>query len=386
MAPPERRVSGLERLWLAAERIQPGFVIHLVLDGAAPLPAGFADQVREALPRAAALHPGFRGRLVGFGPWLRHRFDAPPPALLEEAAPGWDGEAAAPWSTRPLDLRRGPGVEMLLVAGQTPRLVLRAHHAVADGRAMVGFLGSLFALLRGEAPAPAVAPDDLDLLGRLGPAPSGRWSPPPADLPALVGDPVGLDLAPVFARVTVPDEGRGVSARLLRAARRLGGPGLRVSLPVDLRAPGERADGNLTALTTLDGLDEDLAGLRARLDGVRRAGLLWPQTAFAERLRPLPVPLLAWAGARAARRALRAGRFDASLTLTNLGRMDLAALSGGGFEARHAWWVPPGNPGNPLLLLVSGAGGRLDLSASAPAALGGQGRLAAWLGRLAAEL
>jgi hypothetical protein len=391
---PSRALTGLERFWLAAERIQPGFLIHLFVDAEGALPEGFTRALRRAVEAAAAVHPGFRSRVRGWGRGTRHVADAPAPQVLEQIGGRWVGAdgAGAAWMAEPLDLGRGPGVEVRVLRGQVERVVFRAHHAVADGRAILAFATTVFGALRGEAPpTPAALLHDLDIIeARAGfplrrDDPRLRWRPEPRRYPPLLGSPSETTMDTRWARVTTANPGRDVTPRLLAAvvatADAAGlGDAVLVSLPVDLREPGQRADGNLTALTTLPRarLGDD-AARRAALAKVRDLEVLAPASCFADRMRGVPIWLLAWAGRRGARLSLAEGRFDASVTLTNLGRMDPAALSGGGFVARHAWWVPPGSPGNPLLLLVSGFRDRLDLCASAPVGLASGGRLEAWL-------
>jgi hypothetical protein len=92
-------------------------------------------------------------------------------------------------------------------------------------------------------------------------------------------------------------------------------------------------------------------------------------------LRGVPLAVMAWAGRRGAARALRTGRFGASAAVSNLGRLELAAFHGGGFSARRAFFIPPGNPAQPFFLALAGHPAGVELVATTPAALAPAGRL-----------
>ncbi len=382
-----RLVSGLERVWLAADRGCKPFVNQLVVvgEGTAP-PPGLA----EAVDRAGAAHPGLAVRLRGWGARTRW-VPGEAPALRRVAEP-WEARGPAAWTAAPLDPRRGPVCEVVAGPGF---LVFRTHHAVTDGSGTLAFARDVFAALRGEAPrGSAPGPlHDAALVRRVRP-PGPEARPPPSrpDAVAPTGMPSGGDGRPVWARRTVP-AGRGVLGRAMagfhEAARRLAGEGtVRVAVSADLRSRLGVADlsGNLSSFVHVDLDAAPPAALRARVDRALAAGDAEAVLLAADRLRGLPLGLLAWAGRRAARRLLRTGRAPASGTISNLGRADLAALSAPGLRAASAFWIPPGNPSNPMFLTLAGAGGRVEICASCPAALADGGRLGAFLDILAAAV
>lgn len=334
--PPLRRpLHALERAWLAAEAVQPGFVITLVVEGDGRLEA----------PPPLEIWPWMGARARGALGWTELVADHPPRLAEREG---------------PLDPWAGPAAELVSEPG---RLLFRAHHAIADARAVQRWAEDLFAALRGEDPPPvAWSP----------PPPATPGAPPPADQPSLFGPPdPRAPWGTHHAHLRLEGSPRRALRRALAALWALR-PGGRIALPVDLRPPGQAVAGNQTGiahLTDASGLEE----LRARATGV---------FSQAERLTGLPLALLGALGRARARAALAEDRFDAIATLSNVGRLRLERLSGAGFRARRAWWIPPGNVGNPLFVLMSGDEDGLDLGAAAPHAVASPAALAALLEEL----
>lgn len=324
-SPPSRPLHPMERAWLVAERQLPGFVISLELEGEGQLDP-------EAVRGTLALHPGMAGRVVGVLGQAAVRCDRPPRIAAEQG---------------PLDPHAGPAAEIVLRPG---RVIFRAHHAIADGRAIQRWAEDTFASLRGEP----VQAAKLAI-----PPPATRGAPPPRDQRSLFGPPdPTAPRACHDARIRIDTPPRGALRRVLQAlwARR---PGARISLPVDLRDEDQSVDGNMTGIAHASREDE-LQGLRARATDV---------FSVAEPIRWLPLSLLERGARDALDRTLAEDRFDAVATVSNLGRLRHDRLSAPGFQARRGWWVPPRNLGNPLLILVSGDEHGLDVSATAPLAI-----------------
>lgn len=389
-----RPVSGLERLWLVADRLHAPFVNQMVIEGDGEPPRPSSD----LLARLAEALPGFRGRLAGHLGGSRFEGDGPLPAVREVDGTAWDGQgpAGAPFLAAPLDPRRGPTNEILLVAGSPARLVLRTHHALTDGQGTRLMAQALLCALRGEPVAPAaMGPlDDLALARGLGVAPERI---PPNDSAAPQGQAQGTGFATTWARRRVPGRFRRFLPRLILALARMRplpeGCAFRVIVPVDLRPhAGEGAStANLTGLLRLPVHEhlraaDPLAGVAAVLeDGVARkeAARVLLSSAFA---RHVPLALMAAIARGDARRALAKGRYGSAAIVSNVGRIDVAALSCPGFTARRAFFVPPGNPGLPLFLAIAGDDEGVELCATVPEPLATGGRLATLLDVLAGAL
>lgn len=401
LARADRPVSGLERAWLAADRIQAPFVNQLVLEGVGvPGPAA----LRIAVEQAAAVHPGCTLRLRGLLRGLRWTTDGPAPVLRVEDAPTWTGTGpeGAPFLARPLSPTHGPVVEVVLVRGANPdeatghRLLFRSHHAALDGRGTWLFATDVFRALRGEPLVGSESGPWIDTdYARM--ATDEIREEPPADRGAPTGAPDTAAFGTTWARVRVPGSFRGLLPKALvalwQAAREQTTDPLRFAVPVDLRRyrPDRRTTANLTGIFHVDlGTVGSASQAHARVRGRLNAGLNGHHAAQmvlgAERVRGLPLWLLSWAGRRAAQQCLQTGRFPVSATVSNLGRQDLSRVSAPGFRSTRAFWIPPGAPSMPLFLTLNGDARGLDLVATAPVGLASNGRLVRLLDAMRAAL
>lgn len=364
-----RRLSGLERVWLAADRISSPFAIHQIVEWPGPLDV---DRWRDAIQRAAG--PGMRLRLrgiLGGARWVVS--DAPVPVDVIETP--WDGAGPTPWLERPLPPKTGP-VRVRLVPGDPARVVFSAHHAVTDGRGLWRFVTDAARALAGETIEPPLAGPltDAELARGLGveplePIPSDAVPPCPAPpghpptwrrrrLPA--GPEVLPRLAAAFAAAArPPPEAQGV---------------LRFGVPVDLRryAPEARdSTANLSGIAHLEvPPDVTPAAVRALLDRAVADKVAARHPLAAEAIRKLPVWLIAAVGHGANTREARAQRFGTTLALSYLGRHTLAI---DGHPARVAFTLA-GSIGLPLFVGITTDAAGVEIVASgalAPEAIDG---------------
>ncbi len=353
-----RRVSGLERVWLAAERIAPPFAISVVVEPAIPVALGaFLD----AVSAAAAVHPGSRLVRRG-GRWL-----ATGTVPVREAA----GDT---WPMEPM-----PASCEALHLGD--RLAFRARHATTDGLGMWGFVEDVCRALDGRPLTGAVAGPitDLDLARR-----APRHAPfraPPEDAPAPTGAAsaaTGMSWTMRRTAVTSPVLPRVVCA-LHEASRGFVDRPLRIGVPVDLRRYAEiRSDANLTGVLHLETRTPTPASVAAEIAERVARHEAAAHAIAADATRVVPLWLMAWLGRRSIRRQRRTGGHGASATVSNIGRCPLEI---GGAPAR-TFWVPPYNPGMPLLVVFAGDHDSVTLSATAPTAYADGGRLDALMDAL----
>ncbi len=386
--PPSRSLYGLERVWLVADATWPPFVNQLVVEGDGRLDRPAWTRAIEEVIRS---WPAACIRLRGVLGWTRWVAGGPGPRLTEVDAVGWEGRSAAPFTEARLDPLRGPVVEVMLLRGDPPRVMIRTHHAAFDGRSTTNLAEDLFAALAGRPiqGGGLDGPSDRTIAAAFEGGPSDE---PALDRVAPTGAASTTEEATRWRRVSVPGSGRrrvlpAVLAGLARAAAPFTEGPLRVSVPVDLRRhlAGTRATGNLTGLVHLD-LVDDADGVHAALAAALVVRAECGPVRAADRLRNGPLAVLAGAGRSAARATLRTGRCRVSATVSNLGRMDMAGLSGGGFTARAAWWIPPQGPGTPLFLTVTGHPGGLELCGGMPVGFASEGRLEQLLSGIAAAL
>ncbi len=392
----ERRLSPVERLWLVADRLHGPFVNQLVLEGEGTLDP---DIWRAAVAAAAVANPGARLVLRGHLTASRLRATVTPPPIRVVNGAAWDGrcEAGAPFMETPLAPRTGPTVEVLLVEGTPPRVIVRTHHAVMDGRGTLSFVEDLFRALNGAPPIGATSPvTDVALARSLQAARAERRI---EDCLAPTGRAVTTETRGTrWRRVTVP----GKHSRLLprvalavaeQARLQAGEDGadgrVRFDLPVDLRprAPGLRSTANLTGMLHLEVPPEATAlEIAQKIETMRRDGL---ETAFGPGLgvlRALPLGLMARVGRAAIARVHRRGRYLASGVLSNIGRLPLEQFRGGGFRATAGFFVPPGVESTPLFLALTGSKTEVQLVATMPRPLADSGRLEELLAAIAGKL
>lgn len=382
--PIGRRLSGMERLWLVADRLDPPFVNQMVLEGDGyPVPP---RPWSEILTSIAAAQPSARARLHGWLARSRWAADGPLPPLRELEAPGWLGQGpeGAPFLAASLDPSTGPTCEILVVKGAPTRVIIRTHHALMDGQGTLLLARAFFAVLRGEEPPHAeLGPmNDAMLMRELG-VEAERMLP--TDSAAPQGSADGVEMRVTWLRRRV--EGR-FSALLPRIAFALArwhplpaGRSFRIAVPVDLRlhSPGLSSSANFTGLLRLDVAEhlrtpDPLQSLaQAFKEGVARrdAGGVIVAAEFA---RFLPLSFMGWFARWGARRALRLGLYGPSAILSNLGKLPLEEFSGAGFSARRCFFVPPGNPGLPLFLTITGDSSGVELCATVPQSLATRGR------------
>lgn len=405
---PGRRLSGLERIWLAADRIRGPFVNQLVIEGRGEIAA---ETLQKAVTAAGAVHPGMCLRLKGWLGWSRWKNDGAPPAFRVVDGKRWDGMGpkGAPFLEEPLNPKRGPVCEVLWVEGGTPRLVVRTHHAVTDGKGASLFVEDLFRALRQEPLAGAACGPMTDgelarIVQSLPPAKlprgmaaleKGVEADPPADRPAPTGAAHIFTTATTWARIRIPGRFTQLLPRVIRAlssiSREQNETPLRIDLAVDLRrfSPDIRSSANLTGILHLD-LSNIPSGPEAVDVLETRILSLLPQASIvplnSEKIRNIPLWLMVRSGKESAIKHLRSGRYPVSATLSNLGWQDMRAWSGAGFRAERAFWIPPGNPGLPLFLSLAGDDEGVDLCASMPAGLADEGRLERLLTDIRADL
>lgn len=365
--PAQRPISGLERVWLAAEGIDPPFTIRLVL---IPARMPSIDRWRDAWTRTLAVRPGMRLRAHGRGRRATWVADGPIPAV-ETIDGDWDGLTDHPCLHQPVDPWRGPSMRLLV--GERAAVLL-IHHAIADGRGCWRMARDLLAVLDGAEPVAApLAPLDAEVAARLE---RPDYTDPPADRP-----PPFLTRAPAAGFVWARRQLTPRSGLLADLARRLvahRGATLRFGVPVDLRRhlTDDAGDGNLTGVAHVDVTPAmDQAAVRAAIMAAVEERRAEAHAAAADAVRGVPLWLMRWVGKRAAARQIKTDRYPVSATLSNLGRLPLRL----GGAPVTTYFLPPYNRGMPLLITLVGDDTQAQLVAVSARAFGGDGRLDALL-------
>lgn len=352
-----RRVSPIERLFIANTILNPPFANQLVIEGSGMLDVA---QLQRALDTCSAANPGSTLTLGdGSEPlcWQSGR----PPRITRILAPDWDGysDAAAPFLGAPLDPFSGPTCEILLVIGRDTRtfLIFRSLHAVMDGIGTLSWANDCMSALRRETPVGhASAIIDADVAQRL--MPGRTRQRPPADALHPLGRPGPADDRTTFhwQRVTIPKRLEShvmgvIAATLNTLARENAGDDaavrqarVRFNIPCDLRrhASSEKTTGNMFSPLFVEMTPD------ARSDSF---GLQLVRQLY-ERQEVIPLSFLEQAAATGLdqwqailadllEQQHQQGRYQFTATLSQLGRIRSASLSCADFAATSAYFVPP---------------------------------------------
>lgn len=377
-----RPISENERAYVELGRRLALPVIQLVLgcDGGLTL-----AELAPAVAAAAEACPDARARQRGWT-WVDSGL-APP--VREGPGEGFEGRTRLlPGDMggllgRPMRPDRDPLAEVVLVREAPDRfaLVFRIFHGVMDGQAGLAFLANVFRHLRGE-PLVAQRSTETDRAFLLR---HGAARRPVAVRPdCRPGFPGGLarreDL--YWLRRTVPGQWLGTTSRVACALATLypRGP-VRVLLPASIRRLEPQAPpcGNMTLPLYLTVSAEDgWYAVYRRLFAELQAGADLNLAATEVGLpRWLPSWVVQAALEAVVRWQARSNAFFSAATLTNLGRVDLAALSAPQARARTLCSLPTHQPLVPLSLAITehAAHAEIVLSAYAgvvPPNLGGQ--------------
>ena len=95
-----RRLGALERVWMAADRMAPPFVISLVIEGAGTLTL---QELQASVDSVVSRHPWLCAKLIGVLTTCRWTDAGNPPSLTEFSVPHWNGEDATsiiPWDEK----------------------------------------------------------------------------------------------------------------------------------------------------------------------------------------------------------------------------------------------------------------------------------------------
>jgi len=384
-----RKLSPIERLWIVADTLYPPFVSQLVLEGEGgfDLPAW-----QQAAKRASAANPGSRlvlRRFLGWSRWV----DSEVPIEVHLIDGGdWDGKGPenAPFLKRPLPARSGPTCEILLLQGNPNRVVLRAHHGVTDGIGGLGLIDDLFRELRGKASRGTEGSQvDIDIVRQLGTkkikvVKNNCQSP----LPPATKDKPGTGTT--WRRITIPGRHSNLLGKIAFAiaqrahelkrqtlamtgdidADQSNARVVRLDIAADMRhhSPESSASSaNLTGMITIEVSETDtVANIISAMAAQRRAKREGMLVAALGPLRWVPLRLLKQYWHYRTRRAYKSGCFATSASLSNIGLLPVARYRGGGFKAKTAFAVPPGNAGIPLLIIFNDTGQQVELVAMVP--------------------
>lgn len=338
---------------------------------------------QRAIDRIVEVNRGLCLRWEGCLGFSRWRSDGPPPRLHIIEHCDWDMNSSVGCEfirERALSLQTGPTVEFIVAKCGHGRvlLILHSHHAIMDGMGAFHALHELFRALRGEPLLGTNAGfSDVDLMrsAAVPPAPSMH-------LPTcwLTGEPAGDAQGDDWWRIRLGPMRKQPMAHLAVAmaefAHQFSDLPVLIAMPVDLRrhAPGLISTANFSNMVLVrldkgDGVEVFQQRLRdllsARRDVAYSPVFNW--------LRWLP---MRWFDQMLSRTEAnyRTRKPRETALISNLGKIDLQALSAPGFSAEEMLVLPI--PGSAFSILLS-VNGQLEITLNLPRVLSGQGRVEA---------
>jgi len=285
--------------------------------------------------------------------------------------------------------RTNPMTEVYLIKGDPPRVAIRAHHAVMDGRGVMTFAEDIFRALRGEDVQPSddtvKSPDLLNPSYKPTQRVTGRFLAP-------TGRPQGCERGISFLRKRISGSFSKIPAKIAlvsaREAWRHGKGNVRFGIPLDLRSrrPGLKSTGNLTSAIfisiTPDMNLDDITGEINRKLSAQEDGYADLEDNL---MMYLPLKVIGGLLRMDGDYSHKLGLYRYSGFISNVGLYKPEMFQGGGFTT-HAISARPvcldGFPFSIALIGVDGAPKQLDLFAAAPKVLANNGRLQALLDRI----
>lgn len=382
-----RKLSFNERMFVVANRLSPPMMNQGIFEGKGVLDV---DRWKAAVAAASEANPGSRVVLRGVLGSCRWVDSGVTPPVIEIRDSGWSGNGweNAPFLKKPLDLKKGPTCEVLLLPdATTPRVIFRTHHAVMDGGGSFTWIFDIMRALRGEpCLGSRSAITDMELAKSFE---SGFRTPYPTEHIPPTGLADGNEPGFIWRRVTLkgrPHDLLGqIAVIVAREAWKYSDGVVRFAIPADMRhhQPGLLSTANLTFAIYIevkkDTTPEQVSADIARQLEEKRDGLL---TKGDDLIRYVPIWILDIAARKVINARKKRGIYSISGALSNVGRIPLKLIRGGGFEATAFYCIPPLSDYVPFFLLITGNDDSVELILSLPNALATKGRLEAVLNSL----
>jgi len=374
-----RKMSYNDRLFAVVERICPPCLNQFVAEGEGSFDV---EKWRDAVRIASAANPGSRLVLKGHLGRSRWVDSGNTPPVTEVDGNSWDGmgPAGAPFLDKGLCLRNGPTSEVLLINGSPLRVCFRTHHAVMDGMGLLTWMEDIFRVLRGEEPKGSTATITDTELARANQTEYRK--PFPRNNIAPTGKPSGRKRGVTWKRVIIPGSykntlGQVVVLAAREAWRYQDGP-VRFAIPVDLRfrQKGLRSTANLAIAIYVevkkDSTPADIAEDIRKQVAEKRDCMIDRTDPF---LRFLPMMYLTRKGNSRIENCNKTGLYGSSGLISNMGKVPVQFFSGGGFNTRLIWGIPPSIENIPFLIGFAIRDDEVTLSLGVPEVLAGENRV-----------
>lgn len=362
--------------------------IVFVIEGLGVLPEA---RWQQALGCVTTLHPGTRLRITGRRGKTRWCCDGAPTRLRFVDHVLWDSrsEIGAEFiQALPLSLEAGPSSELIITQSQNRCVVIvRALHAVMDGRGALFFLQELFRALRGESLLGTNAFfSDVDLIRSVG---TTKSTSKHRKTVALTGSAQGGERGDTWRRITLFGQHKNVLARVAKAMaifthQHSDLPAL-IAVPIDLRrhAPALHSTLNFSSMLLIGLCKHETAeDFQQKLNDMLLQKM---ETFYMQVFNWIKLLPLHWLD-RLVSRTLKNEKNKTPLetaVLSNLGLCAADAFSCDGFQAETLYGIPL--KGSTFCFLF-GTKDRLEITLGMPKNVASNGRLDAFLDFLQDEL
>jgi len=283
--------------------------------------------------------------------------------------------------------RTGPMTEVFLIkGGENPRVAIRAHHTVMDGRGLMTWAEDIFRALRGEEVRKS--DDTIITPYLLNPSykPAGRVT---GRCLAPTGLPQGCEQGITYVRRNITGSFSKIPAKVAlvsaREAWRHRNGNVRFGIPLDLRSrrPGLKTTGNLTSAIFLPITpDMNLEDITAEINCKLSAQEDGYANIEDKLMRYLPIKVLGHLLRIDGEYSHKLGLYRYSGFISNVGLYKPEMFKGGGFSTHAIHSRPVCLEGIPFMIVMVGVEKRLELVAAAPRVLANNGRLDALLDRI----
>lgn len=337
---------------------------------------------RHAVAAASEANPGSRLVLKGLLGTCRWEDSGVTPPVTEVIGSTWSGYSHenAPFLEDCFNPKSGPTCEVVLVQGNTPRVIFRSLHGVMDGRGTITWAEDVFRALRGE---PCVGSSsiltDTDLAKSI--QNKFRKQYPTEHIPPT-GKADMNESGFVWRRVNLKGRHHHLLAQIAiltaQEAWRYSNGIVRIGIPVDMRPrlPGLISTANLTFAIYVeiqkDSTPEQVAAdIELQLKD-KREGML---SRGDDLVRYAPQWLMKKVGARIMHQRLKNGIYSISGFISNFGRINISNYYGGGFTTTGLFAIPPANEYAPFFLVIAGYEDTVELILTLPRKLATNNRL-----------
>lgn len=351
-----RRPSPLELTYIAADTpTYSPYVNQFCAEGDGDLDLA---SLEKAVHTVAGFFVEIRMVLKGYLKWRYWDDQGTLPRVYSVDAAQWDGNTNidAPVVGSPMNVRKGPVCEVVLIKGAPTRILFRTHHACTDGAGTLYLMDSVFKVLRGELPTPPNSRlTEWDVVQQQGNQEKqtklGNCKPPFRNLDAP------LDQGCLWHRIHFTGSPSAITGKVVSVLADLAAPkeGERfiVRVPADLRRylpKGEFTGSNCSSALDIEiGTERSPKRMQHAIIGAMRAkqdiALIHPNARY---LSYFPLKMLK-TPEKLRRQIYASNRFPYSAIVTNMGEIPMATFScPPRFQAHSAFGVNIALPLAPL--------------------------------------